>query len=438
MCDTFVALNGSTSDGSVIFGKNSDREPNEAQSLEYHPPQTHASGETLNCTYLTIPQVSETNGILISRPFWMWGAEMGINEYGVTIGNEAVFTKMPADKGKVLTGMDLLRLALERAESAPRALEIMTELLAEYHQGGICGYTDKNFTYHNSFIITDPTEAWVLETAGHLWAARRVHHFYAISNGLTIGEEFDLSHEDLIPYARKKGWLKTGKTFHFAKYYSDWFYTAFSKCKLRRNRSIELATTLGKMDLLNAFAHLRDHGGDSYKPDKHFFMNHICAHSANDISRKASQSVASLVTHCSEGFMTAWHTGTSSPCTSLFKPIDVSNAQLPDYRTPGDFYDSASLWWRHEKLHRSILKDYPNRIKIIEKEQKEFEQSFINQFTASSKEDKSRMTTHAFTQGDVLTENWLNQIQDTPSLSNNNWLYRHYWKKQNRSAQISL
>jgi len=184
------------------------------------------------------------------------------------------------------------------------------------------------------------------------------------------------------------------------------------------------------MDLLNAFAHLRDHGGDSYKPDKHFFMNHICAHSANDISRKASQSVASLVTHCSEGFMTAWHTGTSSPCTSLFKPIDVSNAQLPDYRTPGDFYDSASLWWRHEKLHRSILKDYPNRIKIIEKEQKEFEQSFINQFTASSKEDKSRMTTHAFTQGDVLTENWLNQIQDTPSLSNNNWLYRHYWKNK--------
>jgi dipeptidase len=36
MCDTFVALPAVTPDGSVIFGKNSDREPNEAQALEYH------------------------------------------------------------------------------------------------------------------------------------------------------------------------------------------------------------------------------------------------------------------------------------------------------------------------------------------------------------------------------------------------------------------
>lgn len=44
MCDTFVAMSPATSDGTVIFGKNSDREPNEAQSLEYHPKKTHKSG----------------------------------------------------------------------------------------------------------------------------------------------------------------------------------------------------------------------------------------------------------------------------------------------------------------------------------------------------------------------------------------------------------
>ena len=35
MCDTFLALQPVTEDGAVLFGKNSDREPNEAQILEY-------------------------------------------------------------------------------------------------------------------------------------------------------------------------------------------------------------------------------------------------------------------------------------------------------------------------------------------------------------------------------------------------------------------
>ena len=33
MCDTLVALGNSTADGSVIFAKNSDRDPNEAQGV---------------------------------------------------------------------------------------------------------------------------------------------------------------------------------------------------------------------------------------------------------------------------------------------------------------------------------------------------------------------------------------------------------------------
>jgi secernin len=59
--------------------------------------------------------------VLLAKPFWIWGAEMGANEHGIAIGNEAVFTKIPYDKQPGLIGMDSLRLALERAHTARRA-----------------------------------------------------------------------------------------------------------------------------------------------------------------------------------------------------------------------------------------------------------------------------------------------------------------------------
>ena len=85
----------------------------------------------------------------------MWGAEMGTNEHGVTIGNEAVFTREPyAASG--LTGMDLLRLALERSRTAAEAVQTIVSLLEEFGQGGLCSLERAGFTYHNSFIVADP------------------------------------------------------------------------------------------------------------------------------------------------------------------------------------------------------------------------------------------------------------------------------------------
>ena len=105
MCDTIGIL----LDSYALFGKNSDRSPNEPQAAEFHPARVCKEG-SVAATYIAIPQARETLAVLLSRPTWMWGAEIGVNEAGVAIGNEAVFTKGGYGK-PALTGMDLLRLA---------------------------------------------------------------------------------------------------------------------------------------------------------------------------------------------------------------------------------------------------------------------------------------------------------------------------------------
>jgi dipeptidase len=430
MCDTFVALPEMTADGSTLFGKNSDREPNEAQNLEYFPGRTFAAGETLQTTYLAIPQVKETYGTIICRPFWMWGAEMGANEKGVVIGNEAVFTRMPVEKKEVLTGMDLLRLALERAASASQALETIVKLISDFGQGGICGYKDKHLRYHNSFIIADPDEAWVLETAGKLWAALKVKDFYTISNGLTIGESFDLSHPELIQTAQKKGWLKKGRTFNFKHCLSDWFYTTFSASRTRRNRGMELLVAKKtNMDTAAAMAHLRDHRSDEqYRPDGHFLMNTICAHAANKLSRNAAQTTGSFIAHLKQDVHTFWATGTAAPCTGIFKPIWFEGEVLPDIN---------SLWWRHEGLHRLILIDYKQRLNTFCKERDGLEAQFMAKALPARAGKREGITRSAFKQADAKTTEWIKKIQGLPISHRPRLLYRHYWRAQNKKAGVA-
>lgn len=443
MCDTFVVLPSATSDGSVIFGKNSDREPNEAQALEFVPAKKYEKSEKLKTTYLTIPQASETYTVLLCRPFWMWGAEIGANEKGVVIGNEAVWTKMPLEKKGGLTGMDLLRLALERARNAQEAIHVIVQMLVDFGQGGICGYHDKKMVYHNSYIVSDPKEAWVLETAAHLWAARKVRDTASISNGLTIGAEFDLHHPELIPYARKKGWLKKGEDFHFARIYRDWFYTTFSASRKRQSRSLTfLKEKKGSIDIPYAFRILRDHDGGKYRPDTHLLGNRICAHAANPVARKSTQTTASLVAHLKPSEITIWVTGTSAPCTGIFKPVWFKGNVLPDIPTmkmvPGKTFDPNTLWWRHELLHREVLNDFQPRLNSFAEDRERLEAQFFSKAASSDKNSRATLMQACFLEANSAEDQWLKRVKEIPIQRKPNLIFRWFWNKQNREAGIPV
>lgn len=364
MCDTFVKITSNK----LIFGKNSDREPNEAQAIVRFP-RREPTEKKLQCTYIEIPQVALTHEVILSKPFQMWGAEMGANEHGLVIGNEAVFTKISFQKkNQGLTGMDLLRLALERCTSADAALDLMIQLLADYGQDACGGYRNRRFFYHNSFLIADRHTAWVFETAGPHWIAKKIQGHYAISNGLTLDSDYDRISPQAEEYAKVRGWSKKGAPFSFAKAYSDWFYTRMSKCKLRRAFSNQAIQNHPDLDALSAMQILRQHGDEpenEYDPS-HGGTGNICMHSTGPTN--PSQTTGSMVFELplDGSSPTLWLTGASMPCLSVYLPFFFGGKTLltPEWPQPGSKPDE-SLWWQAERLHRKIALNYARGRQLI-------------------------------------------------------------------------
>ncbi len=393
MCDTIVVVGP---DG-VLFAKNSDRDPNESQFPEWYPAADHPHGATLRCTYLEIPQVEHTHAVLISRPFWMWGAEIGANEHGVTIGNEAVFTDQPyADTG--LTGMDLLRLALERSRTAEEAVGVIVDLLERYGQGGGCGHEDRAFTYHNSFIVADPSRAVVVETAGKRWATEEVvTGVRTISNGLTIPE--------------------------FAAAHRDWLRSRVSACDVRTSLTGRLATgALGPGDMM---AVLRSHGPHDWP--RYQVVNGTlrmpCMHGGGLIA--SSSSTAGWVSDLNGN--RHWISATSAQCLSLFKPVTVGDP-VDLGPSPDDRDDGVSLWWRHRRLARRVMRNPAALAPAFLTERDDIEAAWL----ASPPSGTEAFATHS----DAISR-WTGAVEamDDPT-DVRPWWVRRYWARRAASAGL--
>jgi dipeptidase len=383
MCDTFVRV---LSDR-VLFAKNSDREADEPQVIEWHDARTHAPGERLRCTWMSIPEVARTHAILISRPIGMWGAEIGTNEHGVTIGNEAVFTKENVPKEGGLTGMDLVRLALSRSTNAREAVHVIASLHERHGQGGRCGYEDASFRYFSSFIVADARDAWVVETAGSAWAEEKVIGARSISNALTIPG--------------------------FAETHSDIF-----KTRIARGRSRQACTTSAASrartpaDLARA---LRDHGGRAwprYSPISGA-MDSVCMHAGGLlVSSQTTSSWIAELSSSSRHFVTA----TSAPCTSIFKPVSVS--ERIDLPVPARHPD-ASLWWTHERLHRAVMRDPETLAPLYTSERDAMERRFLSGEVPAAR---------AWQEARVALDEWIRRIEARVVRDTRPFFARRHWR----------
>jgi dipeptidase len=354
--------------GPVWFAKNSNREPSEAQFIECH------DGSVAAAVPDGLPETRSNARLLLSRPAWMWGAEIGINEHGLAMGNEAVFTRLPVPKAGY-TGMDFLRAALAACRTADDALEQMIELTERLTQGGPMGHRNRSFRYNSSFAIADATTAWIFETAGSYWAAKRVRGVATISNALSIEDDFDRVHGGAYELARKRGWVKSAGDFRFA--------SAFSA---------------------------------------------PCAHASWFPTRHAQQTTSSIIARLDPSGPTVWATGTSSPCLSVFKPTPFDPQLLPPRPIADTRFDERELWWAHERLHRACLADYQRRRLAFAEDRERFQDNCL-QSTADPEQ--------AWNEHRSRVDDWLGRVLEVRA-SRGPLPTRWYWSRQSRAVSIPV
>ena len=391
-CDTLVATRNSTTTGTIILAKNSDRPVKECQPLVYNPRQEHREGSTVRLEYVELPQPKVTYATLGSSPYWCYGYESGMNEYGVAIGNEAIYTKAAKEtiksfrQGKYqlgLLGMDLVRLGLERAQSASEALEVITNLLARFGQfgSGLPQVSHEDGSYDNSFMIADGKEAFVLETGGKEWVAKRISDIAAISNEPTIRNEYDMSSDNLIELAVQRNWWPKDRIseneFDFAQSYID-FEKPLQLSHLRYRRALELLKKESKISPQYMTRILRDHYEDSFIGEPYFnpalpdFLT-LCMHSSPaefTWGNTAASSIFILPDSGDRYPIMLWSPLT--PCTGCYIPFFVHAGPPPEVvsRTGSagksvmeppaasiDQYSSDSYWWLFSELLNKVKLD---------------------------------------------------------------------------------
>jgi dipeptidase len=339
----------------MVFAKNSDRPPGEVQ-IAWPFGRRASAGCTLRTQYLSIGDTG-AHATLLSCPTWLWGAEHGVNEHGVAIGNERVSTTHDAAAATpALIGMDIVRLGLERARSAPEAVDVIAGLLETYGQGGIADAAHQG-AYDSSFLIADPSQAFVLETAGADYAVAPFPAGAAISNRISLSTE----------WTRASAALTAGDDFdRFRDAAED---TAFADVRLAASRRFLAATGPGGLTSAATAAHLRDHGtgpwgapgteGPVELPPAGAGADGggitVCMHVPDAVVTTASM-IAELPTELAEGTPLRVFVAAGSPCASIYVPAFPRTVAGPPPFVPREL-SGEELWHAADALRQVVEAD---------------------------------------------------------------------------------
>ena len=427
MCDTLVALPAITKQKTMLFGKSADCEVNEANAVIRIPRQKHVKGESVRITHLVIPQAEETYEILLTKAFWTYGCEIGVNEYGLSMGEEAVFTNEMDEEKDGIIGPDLMRIGLERAKNCQEAIQIMTRLLEQYGQGGSAELKG-NSHFDSSFLMSDTSEAYILETAGRKWAVKKVEEFDSISNLLGINTNWTTC--SISSGAKKIDWAKTFSLPDVPPTLGSPERQSYTYDTLNEVKGQITAQTM--------FRIMRHHN-DDYHPATSDAHRNICIH-AGPQDNRWWQADGVMVTDVVDHDVLIWVTGTSGNCISIFKPVFMG-VNLPEIGpAPTEHFDPNCLWWKHELLHRRAMADFDNLVPQIRKEFDVLENEFVAESVSMKKsmlDEKRDFMEYCFHKSMQATEAWISRLRARTDLTFKDAAYKSMWRKFNAEAGLT-
>ncbi len=200
-CTNLIVTKGASKDGSVIITYAADSHIRYGAAV-FLPAADHQPGDVREVFHYengklmgTIPEVAHTYSVVHF-----------MNEFQVAIG-ESTFGGLGdlyGQKDAILDYGSLMSIGLQRSKTARELIRVMTELLAKY------GYASGG----ESFSISDPNEAWILEMVGRgkfgkgaVWVARRIPEGY-------VSGHANHARITTFPFQKTNDWDNSGQTVY--------------------------------------------------------------------------------------------------------------------------------------------------------------------------------------------------------------------------------
>src|SRR5262249_51831297 len=142
----------------------------------------------------------------------------------------------------------------------------------------------------------------------------------------------------------------------------------------------------------------------------------------------ASQTTGSWIAELRPGACRHWVTATAAPCTSIFKPVAIDQ-ELTLGPNPTDRFDPRAPWWRHELLHRAMIRDPARLAPAFAGERDALEASW---FDAPPEPER------AFEMAEAFETSWLARLRSEPLRDHRPGYVRRYWSKRDRAAGIDV